>query len=80
MFESNPAQTSRTDLQLIPAAGPACVHHWVLGEPADGTITGRCRRCAATRVYPAQPVSTDRFDDYRELTASSSYLERRKSA
>lgn len=80
MFNHTASQTPRTELTVMPPEGPACVHHWVLGEPVDGEIVGRCRRCAATRVYQAQPVSMDRFDDYRELTASSSYLERRKSA
>ena len=59
---------------------PTCVHHWMLGEPTGGMIVGRCRRCDATRIYPASPDSTDRFDDYRELTASSSYNAGRQSA
>jgi len=50
-----------------------CVHHWVLGEPADGKIHGCCRFCNRKRVYPSNPEGGDRFDDYRELTASSSY-------
>lgn len=59
---------------------PTCVHHWMLSEPAGGWVRGTCRRCSATREYPASPESTDRFDDYRELTAASSYLGDRKSA
>jgi hypothetical protein len=59
---------------------PTCVHHWMLGEPTSGMVVGRCRRCDATRIYPASPGSTDRFDDYRELTASSSYNAGRQSA
>ena len=69
-----------TELQIVDATQPSCVHHWLLGEPASGVIVGRCKRCDATRLYPASPESTDRFDDYRELTATSSYLEGRKSA
>ena len=69
-----------TELQIVDGTQPSCVHHWMLGEPAGGLIVGRCRRCNATRTYPASPDSTDRFDDYRELTASSSYNSRRLSA
>ena len=74
-----------SDLQVTPTSdaaieaepeAPTCVHHWVLSEPTNGRIFGRCRRCDATRVYPASPESTDRFDDYRELTATKDYLGR----
>lgn len=67
------------NVQETPAAeleAPSCVHHWLLSEPSNGRILGRCRRCDATRVYPASPESTDRFDDYRELTATRAYLGR----
>jgi len=30
-----------------------CVHHWVLGTPEEEVIRGRCKRCGATREYPA---------------------------
>ena len=70
-----------TELQLLENdALPTCVHHWLLGEPASGRVVGRCKRCGATKAYPASPDSTDRFDDYRELTATSSYLEAKRSA
>lgn len=69
-----------TELQMVDGAQPNCVHHWVLGDPASGVVLGRCRRCHATRTYAASPESNDRFDDYRELTASSSYNAERKSA
>ena len=71
-----------SDLQAIqeqdapPAEAPSCVHHWLLSEPTNGRILGRCKRCDATRVYPASPESTDRFDDYRELKATRQYLGR----
>ena len=68
------------DLQIVDGTQPSCVHHWLLGEPAAGWIVGRCKRCGATRTYPASPESTDRFDDYRELTAASSYHAGRLSA
>jgi hypothetical protein len=51
----------------------ACIHHWVLGDPAHGEITGRCRRCKATRLFPASPESSQRFDDYRELMSDRTY-------
>ena len=51
----------------------SCVHRWVLGEPDNGVIPGRCKRCDATRNYPVNPEGNERFDDYRELTAASSY-------
>ena len=69
------------ELQIVSdEAQPSCVHHWLLSEPTDGWVTGECRRCQATRRYPASPESTDRFDDYRELTAASSYGQGRLSA
>lgn len=69
-----------TELQLVDGTHPACVHHWVLGDPTSGLVVGRCKRCNATRAYPASPESTDRFDDYRELTATSDYLQGKRSA
>ena len=69
------------DLQVVSnGALPECVHHWLLGDPSNGFVMGRCKRCNATRAYPASPGSTDRFDDYRELTATRSYNEERLSA
>jgi hypothetical protein len=65
------------DLQVVGGETlPRCVHHWILGDPSGGFVMGRCKRCNATRAYPAHPDSNDRFDDYRELTASRSYGER----
>jgi hypothetical protein len=54
----------------------SCIHHWVLGEPASGRIEGSCRRCGENRLFPAAPESTQRFDDYRELTAPTAYSQR----
>ena len=59
-------------------ARPACVHHWVLGEPAHGEVAGRCKRCGASRAFSGTPEGTFRFDDFRELTQSSTYFERAK--
>ncbi len=55
---------------------PACVHHWILGDPADGQVSGRCKRCGAARAFAGTPEGTFRFDDFRELTQSSTYFER----
>ncbi len=54
----------------------ACVHHWMLQEPANGKVIGRCTNCSRAKTFPASPESTQRFDDYRELTATSAYLSR----
>ena len=34
------------------------VHHWMLDEPANGRVKGRCRGCEEERIYPASPPST----------------------
>ena len=62
------------------SSGLACVHHWLLGEPVNNRILGRCKRCGAQRVYANSVEGTDRFDDYRELTATSSYYPDQRSA
>ncbi len=36
----------------------ACKHRWVLGQPSQGVVPGRCRFCGAERDYPAV------LDDY----------------
>ena len=30
-----------------------CRHHWMLGQPVEGSIVAVCRRCGASRLYPA---------------------------
>jgi len=30
-----------------------CRHHWLLGQPQDGSIAALCRKCGGRRVYPA---------------------------
>ena len=62
-----------TELRIV---GGSCVHHWMLDEPENGEIHGECRRCHAHREFPAAPDSTQRFDDYREMTAATAYAER----
>ena len=69
------------EVRMIDAETPQCVHHWMLGDPISGRIVGRCRRCDASKVFPASLESTERFDDYRELVATKSYYEgERRSA
>jgi hypothetical protein len=63
-----------------PVAHSGCVHHWVLGDPQEGAVPGNCRRCGERRAFPASPDSTDRFDDYREVTSPSTYMQDRRSA
>ena len=55
---------------------PSCIHHWVLGGPDHGVIDGRCKRCGITRAFAGTRDETFRFDDFRELTQSSTYFER----
>jgi len=59
------------DLTIASREAPACIHHWVLGEPVAGVVPGHCKRCGTDRGFPAHPEGIDRFDDYRELTESS---------
>ncbi|MGD9933339.1 MAG: hypothetical protein AB7T37_06425 [Dehalococcoidia bacterium] len=28
-----------------------CVHHWILGRPAGGMVSARCKRCGGSRTY-----------------------------
>lgn len=53
--------------------GDSCVHHWVLSEPQADQVPGVCKHCGATRIFPGSPEGSDRFDDYREITQSSTY-------
>ncbi len=71
---------ANTDSTVVTFETPSCVHHWLLGEPAAGAITGRCKRCGIERMFPASPEGSERFDDYRELTQSSAYYGEKKSA
>jgi len=38
-----------------------CKHRWVLGQPRQGVVPGRCRYCGAERDYPAVLEDFDRF-------------------
>ncbi len=50
-------------------ASGACVHHWVLGHPNDDIIRGRCKRCGATREYPASVDGASRQGVYDEAAS-----------
>lgn len=69
-----------TPHHALTADTSACVHHWLLGEPVGNQIPGLCKRCGARRVYSNSIEGTDRFDDYREITATSEYYAQRASA
>lgn len=47
----------------------ACVHHWVLAHPEDEVIHGRCKRCGATREYPASVEGASRQGVYEEAAS-----------
>ena len=67
-------------LYVLNPDAPTCIHHWVLGDAVGGQIPGHCKRCGARRVYSNAIEGIDRFDDYREITASSEYNAQRISA
>ncbi len=78
MKESQVSQP--VDIAPVRARRSRCVHHWVLQDPSEGWVRGQCKLCSARRRYPAAPESTQRFDDYRELVAPTSYGERLAAA
>jgi hypothetical protein len=46
-----------------------CTHHWVLSLPEDDVVRGRCKRCGATREYPASVEGASRQGVYDEAAA-----------
>ena len=38
--------------EITDAESP-CQHHWLLGQPENGSVSGVCRSCGATRSFPA---------------------------
>ncbi|MDP9237739.1 MAG: hypothetical protein M3P30_10185 [Chloroflexota bacterium] len=46
-----------------------CVHHWVLAHPEADVIRGRCKRCGATRDYPASVEGASRQGVYDEAAS-----------
>lgn len=46
-----------------------CVHHWVLALPEADVVRGRCKRCGATREYPASVEGASRQGMYDEAAS-----------
>ena len=44
-----------------------CTHRWVLGEPGLMGISGTCRNCGMSRIYPAALGTLEPTPDYAEL-------------
>ena len=56
------------EVQTESSTEEACCHHWLLGQPINGTVPAVCRKCGQRRGYPAvlddldppaDPVKTD---------------------
>jgi hypothetical protein len=60
-----------SNLQAVSDARPACVHHWVLGDPQDSVIPGRCKRCGGERTFAARTGEADRYEDDSSDVAST---------
>lgn len=69
-----------TDSTVVELQTPVCVHHWILDAPDAGAVIGRCKRCRTDRLFSASPEGFERFDDYRELTQTTSYYGEKNSA
>ena len=72
---------------MIQAQDLTCIHRWILSEPSKGRVTGSCRRCGATKSYPAgiemppppqEPEEEEEEEvlDVPELAASLASMER----
>src|SRR3990170_4866947 len=58
------------EVTLMPNVGTrACVHHWVLSVPDEDVVRGRCKRCGATREYPASLDGASRQGVYEEAAS-----------
>jgi hypothetical protein len=44
-----------------PETVAGCKHHWLLGQPNQGVVPGKCRICGAERQYPAVLEDADRY-------------------
>jgi hypothetical protein len=31
----------------------ACQHHWILGQPLEGSIAASCKKCGGVKDFPA---------------------------
>ncbi len=54
---------------MADAQTQTCVHHWILGLPDEDVIRGRCKRCGATREYPATVEGASREGVYGEAAS-----------
>ena len=45
--------STATEIETPNETEVACQHRWLLGQPVNGEISARCRKCGADRVYPA---------------------------
>jgi len=50
-------------MEALPATENVCRHHWLLDQPREGWIEGLCKKCGATRRYPAVIDDYDRGDE-----------------
>ena len=48
--KSNPKPTETDDIK--PAE---CAHHWMLGSPVDGVVSGVCKLCRASKSFIPEP-------------------------
>lgn len=60
----------------MPDAGTRqCTHHWVLSSPDADIVRGRCKRCGATREYPATTEGASRAGIYDEAASLGKSIE-----
>ena len=43
-----------------------CTHRWALGQPGLMGVTGTCRNCGISRLYPAALDTYEATPDYAE--------------
>ncbi len=67
-------------ISVATAETSSCVHHWLLADAHEGRIPATCKHCGASKGFLTNPEGTERFDDYRELTQSSTYYAGRQAA
>ena len=52
-----------------------CTHHWLLPEPDGPTVTGKCRKCSAERIYKTS-MPNPSYDDYVHSVTKDSFANR----
>ena len=58
-------------MEAQPVTENVCRHHWLLSAPADGWVDGQCKKCGASRRYPAVIDDYDRGDEASERRLSN---------